>query len=183
MSSTFSVLPLINHSSVIANGTIRRAVLKWGRQWNTPGLAQGLSVEYSERLKRSLGRCFPSRARILLHSSLRSTSRKRLLEVLCHEVAHVATYQLHGRDVRPHGLEWSALVTAAGFSARARANCDVVLPPRRSQSRRPLTVEHLCPVCLSRRLARRAVPQWRCAECIAAGLDGELLITRFEAAK
>jgi len=29
-----------------------------------------------------------------------------LEEVLCHELAHVAVYRLHGRAARTHGPEW-----------------------------------------------------------------------------
>jgi hypothetical protein len=46
--------------------------------------------------------------------------RDLLEEVLCHELAHVAVYRLHGRAVRPHGPEWKGLVAAAGFKPRAR---------------------------------------------------------------
>ncbi len=41
--------------------------------------------------------------------------------------------------------------------------------------------EHQCPVCRLRRLARRPVPQWRCAACREAGLEGELVVTRIAA--
>jgi ribosomal protein L37AE/L43A len=37
---------------------------------------------------------------------------------------------------------------------------------------------HWCPVCHSRRFARRPMARWRCAECVDAGLPGALQITR-----
>ncbi|HLE72474.1 MAG TPA: hypothetical protein VJH87_22540 [Vicinamibacteria bacterium] len=55
--------------------------------------------------------------------------------VLCHEIAHLATRELHG---------------------------------------------HRCPVCQLFRAARRLMSRWRCAACVASGLEGRLSITRHE---
>ena len=101
------------------------------------------------------------------------------VEVLCHELAHVAAYELHGRRCRPHGPEWAALMRAAGFEpcARARLTHDVsalVVAPRRGSQ-----YEHRCPVCQAVRFARRPVRQWRCVACLTAGLDGRLLISKW----
>jgi ribosomal protein L37AE/L43A len=39
-----------------------------------------------------------------------------------------------------------------------------------------LLYTHTCPVCHFSRTARRAMPSWRCPECTAAGLGGELQV-------
>ena len=49
-------------------------------------------------------------------------------------------------------------------------------PTPRTQS--SFAYDHWCPVCQSSRQARRPVKAWRCAACVAAGLDGRLEITR-----
>jgi hypothetical protein len=49
--------------------------------------------------------------------------------------------------------------------------------PARPKAKPPL-YDHWCPVCQSSRTGRRPVKAWRCAACVAAGLDGKLEITR-----
>jgi ribosomal protein L37AE/L43A len=162
----------------------------WARRWDLPGLEHALHVRFDARLRRSLGRCQPREGRISLHPSLGSAPRRSLAQALCHEAAHVAAYLLHGRHVRPHGAEWSALVSAAGYAPIRHATASTFGVSIPGSSRRQndsnhgdsrtsrLTVVHRCPVCQSVRLARRPVRGWRCAECVAAGLDGRLVITR-----
>ncbi len=67
---------------------------------------------------------------------------------------------------------------AAGFEPRVRLKAEGLdrLPGRVRQAR--AMWEHHCPVCQLGKLARRPVPQWRCADCREAGLKGELVITR-----
>ena len=138
-----------------------------------------MSVSFSPRMQRSLGRCAPEFGRIGLHSALRTAPRQQLEEVLCHEAAHVAAFVLYGRSVRPHGPEWEELVSQAGFTPAIRApSLDTrgSAPSSRRSSR--LEYEHRCAVCQTVRLARRPVRRWRCAECVAAGLSGEMTIIR-----
>ena len=101
------------------------------------------------------------------------------VEVLCHELAHVAAYELHGRRHRPHGPEWAALMQAAGFEPRARARLTHDVSALLVAPRRGSQYEHRCPVCRAVRFARRPVRQWRCVACITAGLDGHLLISKW----
>jgi ribosomal protein L37AE/L43A len=54
-----------------------------------------------------------------------------------------------------------------------------VKPARPTPSR--YTVVHTCPVCHSRRFARRVMRAWRCRTCVDAGLSGELIATRVDA--
>jgi SprT protein len=99
-----------------------------------------------------------------------------MAEVLCHEAAHVAAYELYGAKARPHGSEWAALVTAAGFRPRHKAADPNALEPKLSHPPRKL-FEHLCPVCQITWVARKRMSRWRCTYCLADGLTGELVIT------
>lgn len=159
----------------------------WARRWGVPGLESRVIVELSTRLRRSLGRCVPAKRVVRLNARLLEAPEDLLVEVLCHEVAHVAVYELVGRKrYRPHGPEWMDLMRKAGFQPRVRMDPSTLpssLDPRHSSrdTRHSTLVtrrfEHRCPVCQAVRFARRRVPQWRCARCLRAGLDGELVIT------
>jgi predicted SprT family Zn-dependent metalloprotease len=155
-------------STVAMTDDLLGHVRTWARLWGVPGLDARLSIEWSRRLRRSLGRAFPQRGLVKLSAALRSAPAERVLETLCHEVAHIAVLELHGAPCRPHGPEWAALVRAAGFVPSVRL---------RGTTERPGDVRlylHWCPVCHARRVARRAVRRWRCAGCVGAGLDGTL---------
>lgn len=104
------------------------AVPEWAEAWGVPGLESRLSICFSTRMSRSLGRCHPERKLIRLASWLREAPHSLLAEVLCHEVAHVAVHELHGRDCRPHGTEWKGLMRKAGYQARTRIP-EEQLPP------------------------------------------------------
>lgn len=161
-----------------------KLLANWSIAWGLPGLGAAITVEFSSRLKRSLGRSRPQLGKILLHESLRVQRRAMLPMVLCHEAAHLAAFHLWGRKIRPHGAEWAELVRASGYdvstTVRARPRhpvraTDSTVEQRASEGRpRKRQVLHCCPVCQTQRLAKRAVPQWRCAECRAAGLDGRM---------
>lgn len=144
--------------------------------WSTPDLPTSVSITFSPRLRTSLGRCRPDMGRITLHQSLALEAADHLPVVLCHELAHVVAFRRHGASIAPHGLEWRALVKQAGFDSA------VTLPGAPTQDHatasRRLGYAHTCPTCHTRRLARRPVSRWRCAECVAAGLPGDLVITR-----
>ncbi|MEP6494797.1 MAG: SprT-like domain-containing protein [bacterium] len=159
-------------SSAVIDGLIR----DWATTWGLSGLEGGISLSFSSRLRRSLGRCVPSQGRIVVSASLLSGPLGPLADVLCHETAHVAAFLLTGSVERPHGLVWRQLVLAAGFEPRVRHPAAGF---RRSLTWRSgrLPYEHRCPVCQSVRFARRPVPRWRCAECTAAGLLGELVVS------
>ncbi len=164
---------------------LQDAIIGWESTWHAPGLADLTRVTFSPRLARSLGRCVPATGRVTLTTRLRHGSRDRLFEALCHEVAHVAAYMLHGSAARPHGPEWAALVRAAGFDPRthARPQGGGSKAAKRPQLAKPsrFNVVHTCPVCHSRRFARRVMSAWRCRTCADAGLSGELIATRIDA--
>jgi len=150
-----------------------------GAKWNVPAIADRVDIQFSRRLRSSLGRCVPSRGIVRLNQRLLAAQPALVEEVLCHELAHMVVFDRHGRGCRPHGQEWAALMRTAGFEPRVRARLSrdfqaVVQTGRAAR----LLYEHRCPVCQATRLARRAVPQWRCAACVAAGLEGKLVIAK-----
>ena len=100
-----------------------------------------------------------------------------LPEVLCHEAAHVAVYEIFGSSCRPHGPEWAELVRKAGFLPRLRIGVSTEESKDRKNETKNRSYEHRCPVCQFVRYARHPNRRWRCADCCAAGLDGKLLIT------
>jgi predicted SprT family Zn-dependent metalloprotease len=157
-----------------------------GELWSLPDLSPTATIEFSDRMTTSLGRCVPSRRLIRLNARLRDGDDELLKEVLCHELAHLAVYVRFGRGAEPHGKEWRRLVSLAGYEPRRRAESVLSDTAARDQVGRdePPTrrwasshFEHRCPVCQSVRVARTASPRWRCSECVADGLDGELVIT------
>ena len=153
-------------------------VRQWGRRWGVPDLPDHLSVGFSERMTRALGRCHLGSGRIRLAAHLREGPTALLEEVLCHEAAHVALHRLQERAQAPHGPDWRQLVEAAGYPARLRAPAGTVHAAAARRTVRSARYAHRCPICHTVRIARRPVPAWHCAECVAAGLKGTLEITR-----
>jgi predicted SprT family Zn-dependent metalloprotease len=146
----------------------------WSDLWQVAHLNLQPHVEISRRMTSTLGRVFPQRNLIRVNAELEG-SGDLLLEVLCHEFAHLVVHTLHGRSVKPHGPEWSALVTRAGYPPRTAV-------PQRSHSP-GLVYLHRCPACHSVKRAKRPVRQWRCLTCHEAGLGGCLEITSHPAGK
>jgi predicted SprT family Zn-dependent metalloprotease len=150
----------------------------WGHRWGLPGFSQTVRIEWARRFRRSLGRVHLDRRVVRLSEALAVAPPEVLLEVLCHEIAHLAASDLHGRHCRPHGPEWAALVRAAGFEPRRRIPWSLPRPPSAQQTAaRVRRYIHRCPVCQLHWTAGRPVRQWRCAPCVAAGLSGHLDIT------
>ena len=156
---------------------LREKARRWEEIWNVPDLLDSVSIEFSTRFRTSLGLCRPAQGRIRLADGLRNGDAHLLEEVLCHELAHVAVHRLHGRRAKPHGPEWKSLLVKAGYEPRVRVLEDDPRLPATFNKPRPRW-EHRCPVCQARRTAGRPVPEWRCAECLDAGLSGELVITK-----
>jgi predicted SprT family Zn-dependent metalloprotease len=170
--------------SVDARG-VERILRRLGALWESRTLG-GIDVVPNARLSKTLGRLVGRPSRIELGPRALVTA-KALREVVTHEAAHAATR--HGAEHQPpHGLEWRALMARAGYpEARgARWRCHkqgAGSPPRKHQPKpngAPKSrYDHWCPVCQSSRVGRRPVKAWRCAACVAAGLDGRLEITRW----
>ena len=154
----------------------RTRVERWCTLWEVPELAADVRVTINSRLSRTVGHCRPSDGTITLAESVIDASRRDFEAVLCHELAHLAAHRRFGPRIRPHGPEWARLVEQAGFTAEVRTcRGPATLQRRRAHTGR-LPYRHFCPVCHFVRFARRPVTRWRCADCVAAGLDGELLI-------
>jgi predicted SprT family Zn-dependent metalloprotease len=155
---------------------LREWLEKWAQTWSVPELPERCTVRFDRRLRRSLGRCLPERLELKLAQWLETGPEALLREVLCHEAAHAAVHLLHGAGVRPHGREWRALMRAAGFEPRTRLP-QADLPAHLAvQARAATPWQHLCPICHATRRARRPMPHWRCRTCLAARLDGRLVI-------
>jgi hypothetical protein len=139
----------------------------WLQTWNTADLAAQTRIEFSPRLTRSLGRCYPDRRLIRISSHLEGAPDGLLQEVLCHEMAHLATRELHGRNVRPHGPEWKALMTSAGFEPRTRLPSPNGAPLPEEDTGPPTSTSTAAPSASSSepRAASRAA--WRRAACVA----------------
>ena len=155
-------------------GRCPQLIRQWARMWCVAELAGNITCEWSARLRRSLGRAYPERNLVRLSILLQQSPYKHLFEeVLCHEVAHVAVFYLHGRAACSHGAEWQKLLKLAGYEPRKS------FPTEMSKSRNRRTLlryQHICPVCHSTRTANRPMPNWRCVACTNSGLDGELII-------
>ena len=75
-----------------------------GRTWSC---RIGRRVELSSRLQTSFARSYPKAGIIRLNPVLLKPSYRDLLpEILCHELAHLAVYDLFGPGRKPHGPEW-----------------------------------------------------------------------------
>lgn len=134
-------------------------------------------VRVNPRLRRARGRCVPASRTVELRPDVTTGSANELRRVFCHELAHLAVHRLYGPSAKPHGQEWRALMQAAGYPPVASL-CRVITGQGADRRLSSSQFEHRCPVCQMVRLARRRVSAWRCANCVAAGLPGELIVTR-----
>lgn len=142
---------------------------RWAKCWGTPDIIGQLRISYSPRLRRSLGRVRPRSGIITLHAWLATAPQSVLLEVLCHEVAHVAAYTIHGSRAKPHGPEWCELVRAAGYSPKTRLECPglpaPLLAPRAPFPRKSCQ----CPKCGTVYYLRRVTSRDHCGVCFNRG--------------
>jgi predicted SprT family Zn-dependent metalloprotease len=156
--------------------SVRRTLARLGDVWDWPELPWEVTVVFSRRLTRHLGRATVSTGRVVLHIALAGATRPLLREVLCHEAAHIVVFRRYGEGMRPHGPEWAKLVWQAGYQpSRSLAVTASEIPSRPTNTRR---YEHLCPLCQSVRIAKRPMARWRCQACVDAGLPGTLQIQR-----
>ena len=144
------------------------------RIWGHTGVQQ-LRFRFNRRLTTTVARLRVSDGIVEFNPSVAQLAVRDRREVICHEAAHFVVWQRHGRSARPHGPEWAALVTLAGFEPKAsRVRCG-------QAKQRPAltkTFRHTCLVCHFSKRAARRMPRWRCPECRAIGLDGSLSIER-----
>lgn len=160
--------------------SVLRQITRWGQLWGLPDLGSDVHIVFSNRLRSTLARCRPLEGRIVVRADLARGAPAFLVEVLCHEAAHIATHKLHGHRAKPHGAEWKELVRLAGYSPSIRAAASGLTDRRPTRAGASRIYEHRCPVCQVMRLCHRPVTAWRCAGCIEAGLSGVLVITCLE---
>ena len=156
------------------------AILKFfDKLWAEPHV-RTLAIQVNSRLRATVARCVASKGVIEISPSVERRTIRSQREVVCHEAAHYVVWHRHGRTARPHGPEWAALVTAAGFQPEAKAiRCGTT-----GERRRPVSVfRHICPVCQFSKRAKRRMSRWRCPECRAVGLEGALRIERLSAGR
>lgn len=156
--------------------SLSKAVVRWSNIWKVPELAAKVSFTRNSRLKTTIARWLKDTHCIELGSQF-FVLRKRQGEILCHELAHAAAIQLHGRGTAPHGPEWSSLVKAAGFAPGSSLKMPRLRQRPARQRPTSLLYEHRCPVCHAVRYAKRGMIQWRCIECVKSGLSGRLQIS------
>ena len=152
--------------------TVQGLTCELGRRWGLPDLPARVEVTFSLRLTRRLGRALPARGQVRLSAALQGADSSLLREVLSHELAHVVVFLRHGAWPKPHGRQWRALVEQAGFTPRT----SLAVPHGELPQGREPAYLHVCPVCQATRCARRPMRRWRCASCVANGLEGTLVI-------
>jgi len=158
--------------SVINHQYTLTLVQRHCRLWGIEDVADKVQVEFSKRIKRSLGRTQPSAKYIRLNPQLQTGSKDLLEEVLCHELAHIAAHHIYGDSIRPHGPEWQSLVCVAGYEPSIRLAAKL----RATSTRHTKYYTHYCPVCHTKRTASKPMNRWRCGECVANCLSGILEI-------
>jgi predicted SprT family Zn-dependent metalloprotease len=140
--------------------------------WGIESIEDEITIEFSSRLTRSLGRTEPTKKIVRLNPDLLASLSKHLEEVLCHEIAHIATVQKYGESPLPHGKEWQSLVRQAGFEPSTRMYVSSGKPRRLLIKR----FRHKCLTCFTERIAKTRMNRWRCSGCVKNGMDGELMI-------
>ena len=153
-----------------------QALARWAKRWGTPALIRRVRIAYSPRLRRSLGRVRPKSGIITLHAWLATAPQSTLLEVLCHEAAHVAAYMLHGSRAKPHGPEWRELVQVAGYEPVTRLHCPGLPVEEPSTQPLPPRKRCRCPVCGTDYFVRRLRSQDHCSVCLQHGRNVRLLL-------
>lgn len=174
MDSTLDGIEPIVRSSETLNDRIRDRAVSLSALWGVPELAGSITIKFSSRMTRSLGRADFAAERITIAESI-ALDPLLLDEVLCHELAHLAAFQLVGRREPPHGPTWMRLVLQAGHAPELR----LVAPRSSSKAEASRTIPaylHRCMVCQFTRIGRRPMAAWRCADCVRAGLSGKLEI-------
>ena len=150
---------------------IKSRVEEYFELWGMRELSESVSIEFSQRLTRSLGRTQVANHDIRLNTLLEKEGQDLLDEVLCHELAHIAVYEHFGPAAKPHGKEWAELVEKAGYEPRVRIGLEGAEVTKQARK-----FEHICPVCQTVRYAAREMTRWRCSACTDAALEGVLLI-------
>lgn len=157
---------------------LRQRVKRWARIWKVPGIERRIQISFNARLKSSLGRSDIRKGVVSLNLSLKQQTRQKFLEVVCHEVAHFAVFELYGKNAKPHGSEWRHLMDIAGFEPSTFICINKKQAELINTRKSEWIFEHRCPVCQMVRFSSKAVSRWKCGDCVRAGLDGHLIVTK-----
>lgn len=157
------------------NSLLQLVLVECTRNWGGRPSAP-VSVQVSSRLRVSLARCYPESSEIRVHQRLPLESTNFVREVLVHELAHLAVYEMYGASVNPHGPEWRDHVCVLGVVPKVKLAFSSMAAPTARRSPAGPSFRHRCPVCQFTRFSRRPQRRWRCAVCVAAGLAGDLVI-------
>jgi len=154
-------------------------LIKLGKIWGIPMLNKKLAIEVSHRLKKSLGRCIPTKGLIRLNPILLNTKHSAICEeVLCHEVAHYVVFLNNGPNCRPHGKEWKDLLMTAGFLPSTKLKSSIL--PKQTYAKKPkklkIKYHHSCLICHSTWIYKRPMPNTICPHCKEVGVDSKLTI-------
>ena len=142
-------------------------------------ISRRVLIGYSTRLRTSLGRCYPDQGVVRIHIALSEPTHSSLLKlVLCHEVAHVAAYDLFGSRIKPHGPEWQSLAQKAGITLRATIPTSISIGDMKLTTARKYLYEHTCTVCQQGFSALRTDRRWRCRQCSESGIEATYQVTR-----
>ncbi len=82
----------------------------------------------------------PARGRPLIRYNprlLQENGEHFLRRTVPHESAHIIAFRLHGRRIRPHGVEWKAVMELFGADSRRCHDFDVSTVPGRRYTRHP----------------------------------------------
>src|SRR5262245_2368048 len=105
-----NVYMLLTENLLDSSSWLRQSMKHWGELWKLPGIEKRIQINFNARLKSSLGRSNVRKGTISLNLILKLQDRQKLLEVVCHEAAHVAVFEIYGKNTKPHGQEWQRLV-------------------------------------------------------------------------
>lgn len=98
----FIACPRPETTKLIAVLVHRAKLAYFASLWGMPWLQDIVSIEFSRAMRRSLGRCVPKRDLVRLNLSALLQNPTLFDEALCHELAYIAVFELHGSEVRPH---------------------------------------------------------------------------------
>ena len=164
--------------NLLPNALLKRA-LDWASLWGVPELLEGMSVQRNCRLKTTVARWIEEKKCLELGPRFFGLKQHQS-DVLCHELAHAAAVQLHGKDISPHGPEWCTLIKAAGYLPSSKLQIARYKTEMSGKRKSSTQYEHRCPVCHAVRYAKRRMISWKCIECVRSGLTGQLEIRRFQ---
>jgi predicted SprT family Zn-dependent metalloprotease len=156
-----------------------KLVIKFGKVWGMPRLNENLDIEVSYRLKKSFGRCIPSKGLIRLNPILLEDKYSILCEeVICHEAAHYVVFLKNGPNCRPHGKEWKNLLIAAGYvpSVKLKSprlnNESVAKNIKKSR----IHYHHRCLICQGVWIYKKPKRNVICPHCKCGGIISKLTI-------